>query len=366
MTITQAQQFWLESDFVLELLKQIPASVFWKDKNSVFLGCNDTFAYSLGLSSPEEVIGKTDYDLPTTKEESDAFRADDKQVIESKKPKLNIEEHQTLSDGRKVILLTNKVPLLDKEKNVIGVLCIYYDITERKKAEEALRQAKIELATQRSKMIAKMAAQLAHDIQSPLCAIDLIVKSLPNIPSNSGLTIFNATKRITDIADHLLLKYKNTDSNDVNEITNEHIPTVLEQIIAEKRIQLDSKKINLTLDIASNANDAYALFNLSDFNRILSNLINNAIEAINDCGTIKINLHKEDGFYGLEIADDGCGIPEEILPKIIKEGISYNKKSGSGLGLSHAIKKVKEWNGLVDIKSEKGVGTKVIIRLPVG
>ena len=132
MVITPSQRFLLESGFVLELLKQIPASVFWKDKNSVYLGCNDAFAHSLGLSSPEEIIGKTDYDLPTTKEESDAFRADDKQVMKSKQPKLNIEESQTLSNGKKVTLLTNKVPLLDSKKKVIGILGIYHDITERK------------------------------------------------------------------------------------------------------------------------------------------------------------------------------------------------------------------------------------------
>ena len=106
MVVTKIQKFWLESDFVLELLKQIPASVFWKDIDSVYLGCNDAFASSLGLSSPKEVIGKTDYDLPTTKKESDAFRADDKQVIRTRQPKLNIEEYQTLSNGRRVVLLT--------------------------------------------------------------------------------------------------------------------------------------------------------------------------------------------------------------------------------------------------------------------
>jgi len=95
MAIAEIQKFWLESDFVLELLKQMPAYVFWKDRNSVYLGCNNAFAYSLGLSSSVEIVGKTDYDLPTTKEEGDSFRADDKQVIESKKPKLNIEEYQT-------------------------------------------------------------------------------------------------------------------------------------------------------------------------------------------------------------------------------------------------------------------------------
>ena len=58
----EERRYWLERDFVLELLKRLPAHVFWKNKEGIYLGCNDAFAKSLGLSSAEEVIGKSDYD----------------------------------------------------------------------------------------------------------------------------------------------------------------------------------------------------------------------------------------------------------------------------------------------------------------
>ena len=164
---TATQMFWLESDFVLELLTQMPADIFWKDKESVYLGCNSHFAASLGLSSLAEILGKTDYDLPTTKEESDAFRADDRQVMESRQAKLNIEEYQTLSDGSQRVLLTNKVPLLDKQNNVIGILGIFYDITERRKREESLHCAK-EKAEQ---IKAKFLNNMRHDIRTSLTGI---------------------------------------------------------------------------------------------------------------------------------------------------------------------------------------------------
>jgi PAS domain-containing protein len=100
--------------------------IFWKDCNSVYLGCNVSFAKSLGFKSSADIIGKTDYDLPTTKKESDAYRADDHEVMISGKPKLNIEEYQTLANGEQRILLTNKMPLLDDQGNVYGILAIYY------------------------------------------------------------------------------------------------------------------------------------------------------------------------------------------------------------------------------------------------
>jgi PAS domain S-box-containing protein len=115
---------------MLAFLKQVPAYIFWKDKNSVYLGCNNALACSLGLKSPAEIIRKTDYDLPTTKEESDSFRAVDKQVIESGLPKFNIIEHQTLPNGKKMVLLTNKAPIFDKKNNVKGIIANSVDITE--------------------------------------------------------------------------------------------------------------------------------------------------------------------------------------------------------------------------------------------
>lgn len=130
----EEERYWLERDFVMDLLKQLPTHVFWKNADLVFLGCNDTFAKALGFSSADEIVGKTDYDLPVKKEQGDIFRADDRQIMESGQPKLNIEEERTFLDGRKAFLLTNKVPLVNKKNNkTMGILGVFNDITELKK-----------------------------------------------------------------------------------------------------------------------------------------------------------------------------------------------------------------------------------------
>lgn len=128
-------------EYFEHIINNVPHYLFWKDKNSVFLGCNERFATSAGLKSAEEIIGKTDYDLPWSVQESDAYRIDDQQIIQSKIAKINIEENQTIN-GKQIVLLTSKVPLFDEQKKVSGVLGIYTDITERKQMEEALRQEK--------------------------------------------------------------------------------------------------------------------------------------------------------------------------------------------------------------------------------
>ncbi len=136
-----------QNELLRTILSNVPASVFWKDRNSVFLGANDQFARDAGLQSPDEFIGKTDYDFSWTREESDFYRACDREVMESGKPMLNIEETQKQADGNEVNLLTSKVPLLDASGQVYGMLGIYMDITKRIKAENTLKRSEARLQT---------------------------------------------------------------------------------------------------------------------------------------------------------------------------------------------------------------------------
>ncbi|HMD96451.1 MAG TPA: PAS domain S-box protein [Terriglobia bacterium] len=119
------------------VLDNIPQRVFWKDRNSVYLGCNRAFANDAALSSPADVIGKNDFDL-SWKETAELYRADDKLVMEQESPKLNFEEPQNRPDGTRLWLRTSKLPMRDRDGKVIGVIGTYEDITERKQVEAAL------------------------------------------------------------------------------------------------------------------------------------------------------------------------------------------------------------------------------------
>lgn len=130
-----------ESRAMLQLvIDNLPQAVFWKDRESRFLGVNRRFLTDAGLTSVDEVIGKTDFDMPW-KDQAAAYRADDRAVIEQG-PKINIEEPLTRSDGSIIWLRTSKMPL-QREGEVIGVLGIYEDITDLKQQEEELRTFKL-------------------------------------------------------------------------------------------------------------------------------------------------------------------------------------------------------------------------------
>jgi len=131
----RAEEAVRESQQMLQLvMNNIPQSIFWKNRNLTYLGCNRNFADDAALAVPEEVVGKNDYDMPWV-EQAELYRADDSRVMESGEPVLGYEEPQTTPDGSQIWLRTSKVPLRDVAGNVTAVLGMYEDITDRKQAE---------------------------------------------------------------------------------------------------------------------------------------------------------------------------------------------------------------------------------------
>jgi len=123
------------------VLEQFPGVVFWKDRQSIYLGCNRAFSTAAGLAAPAQIVGKTDFDLPWADTEAASYRADDSAVMSGGQPRLNIIEPQHQADGRLAWFDTSKVPLFDERGQVFGVLGASRDITECKRAEAALQQA---------------------------------------------------------------------------------------------------------------------------------------------------------------------------------------------------------------------------------
>jgi PAS domain S-box-containing protein len=131
-----------ESQLMLQsVLDTIPVAVFWKDRKLNYLGGNRTWLEETGLKSSEDAVGKSDYDLPWTKEQADFFRQCDRKIIESGKPEYGIIESYHQADGKNAWAKTNKIPLRDTKGDIIGVLGTNEDITEHKLAEEALRKS---------------------------------------------------------------------------------------------------------------------------------------------------------------------------------------------------------------------------------
>ena len=131
----------LESHNLLQLvIDTAPVRIFWKDRESRYLGCNSIFARDVGEQSPQEVIGKDDFQLSAVKH-PELYRADDYQVIEEGIPKLDFEDYRSIADDCRLWVKASKIPLRNQESEIIGVLGVYRDITEDKRLEQELRIA---------------------------------------------------------------------------------------------------------------------------------------------------------------------------------------------------------------------------------
>jgi diguanylate cyclase (GGDEF)-like protein/PAS domain S-box-containing protein len=134
----QAMQQLAESHHMLQtVIETIPMRVFWKDRESRFLGCNTPFAKDAGESSSAGVIGKLDSEL-AWRDQAPRYRADDLLVMESGQEKLAYIETQTQPDGSQRYLRTSKVPLRRMDQSIVGLLGVYDDVTEAQRAEEEM------------------------------------------------------------------------------------------------------------------------------------------------------------------------------------------------------------------------------------
>lgn len=238
--------------------------------------------------------------------------------------------------------------------------------------EKAARESKF-------KAIGNLAAQVAHDIRSPLSALNMVASTLTEISEEKRLIIRNASNRINDIANVLLQKGK-----DLSNVTTKEsliaqnrgraepamLSSLIDSILSEKRVQLrDRPNINLETDLTQ----GYGLFSRIDtleLSRTISNLINNAVEAlVEDQGNILMTLSDDEkiGANVITIKDTGRGIPAELLKRIGTKGLStkaQSSESGSGIGVFYARKAIEDFGGTFDIESEVNLGTKIKIMLP--
>ncbi len=145
------------------VIDNIPQRIFWKDRDSRYLGCNMAFARDAGLAYTEQVIGKTDRDMPWG-ELADALRKADEEVIATGVPKMN-HEFEVLIDGVHRAGITSKLPLTNGDGTVIGVLGSYTDVTDRKRSDLALRLQSRALDASVNAILITAAAESGHVVE---------------------------------------------------------------------------------------------------------------------------------------------------------------------------------------------------------
>jgi len=220
--------------------------------------------------------------------------------------------------------------------------------------------------------LAKIASQVAHDIRSPLAALNAIVAMTSQLPESQRIMIRNATQQINDIANNLLSHYQ-TNKKTISENSPRHlaelraelISTLLDAIASEKRIQYAKSPSSILLNLANDTHGYFANIVDYDFRRVISNLVNNAMESIAKAGHITISLHKSGNNLIISIADNGIGMSAEDIKRFTKNQLKSRKRKGHGIGLLSSKEKIESWGGKLILKSTPGEGTTASITLPI-
>ena len=222
-----------------------------------------------------------------------------------------------------------------------------------------------------SEAMFQLSTQVAHDIRSPLVALDAALENTSALPEKQRTIVRHSLNRIRDVANSLLERNRsrqgiaaaNPDTGEQLEVRL--LSSLIDPVVAEKRMQYASKP-GIDIDFKPTG-ESYGLFSALqpvEFGRLLSNLVNNAVEAMGDKGKVDVRLTPEDGHVLLSISDNGKGISPEVLAKLGKKGETHGKAGGSGLGLFHARTMAESWGGNLVIDSTPGKGTAVTIKLP--
>lgn len=217
----------------------------------------------------------------------------------------------------------------------------------------------------RKDTLIELSTQVAHDIRSPLVALNCVVKYISILPEDKRLLIRQAVSRINDIANNLLFEYRNQHvEQNYNLTTPELVVILIDNIISEKRTQNENTNIEIIKNFDDSIHGSFVKVNASEFCRAISNLIDNAVESIAGPGVIVIKLIKKFNDIQLSIIDNGCGISNDLISKVISGGVTVGKKAGNGLGLSFAANRFKAWNCNFHIESKLGKGTAIEITIP--
>ncbi len=356
------------------IIALLPGHVYWLDRSNVLEGCNDLQAQALKLSSRKAIIGKRILDL-LPYDQAIALDSVNLRVMETGEPYTG-EEKADMASGPG-IYLSKKVPLYGQTGEVIGLLGVSFDITDRKRMEKELKLAKekAELADQTKTDFIR---NIEHDIRTPLCGIKSVTKYLETIETDAKKKTFLSD---IEIATNELLNYLDN-IMEFSQINTGASPVILKEFDLEQVIKgiinlelaaAKDKRLELILNYEAGLPNK-VIGDRFRLHRMLLNLVNNAIK-FTDHGYVKINVSlveqvtENEVVLRIAVEDTGIGIAKknhELIYEKFTRCDPSNKGiyKGTGLGLWIVKQFIMDLDGQIYLESELGKGSQFTCVLP--
>ncbi len=348
-----------------KLLENLPQCIFIKNIDGEYVSCNANFASNLGVEE-SEIIGKSDFDF-FPKELAHKYRDDDQKVISSG-VNLVVEEGFVVGDQERIVH-TVKTPVRKEDGTITGILGIFWDVTEEKRAEEKQREFEEKVRhTQKLESIGVLAGGIAHDFNNLLTAIlanaSLSIQGVdPDSPAYGGLQeVISASRRAADLCQQMLA-YSGQGKFVIEPISLTALVKDMANIV--------SVSISKKAELKCSYDDNLPLIegDPAQVRQVILNLLMNASDALgDDAGEILVSTGTEEiddqEYVYFDIKDTGCGMDEQTKA-LLFEPFYTTKFQGRGLGLSAVLGIMRGHGGSIDVKSNLGQGTTFRAYFPV-
>ncbi|WP_018578121.1 ATP-binding protein, partial [Legionella shakespearei] len=361
--------------YINTIINTLPGAVYWKDKDGCYLGCNKFVASMAGFDKPQQLLGKTDFDL-CWNEFAQEWRDFDLEVMREQKT-YKREESVRLADGRVITEITIKSPLYNEKNEVVGIIGTSMDITEQKTLEQDLIAArkKAEAANQAK---TEFLSNMRHDIRTPLSGIvgfSEILKSESNQPriKEYADNLVASSHALLDLMDEVLEAVK-VSSGEIPRLKRKfNLCDTLGQVISLYCAKAQEKGLNLSLSVDKNL-PRYVIGDKIRMHRIALELIGNALNFTdNGHVTVSVELAKKEQRHlviKMTVSDSGMGIPQdkqqEIYLQFKRLTPSYQGiYKGAGLGLYVVKQFIDELEGEIYVDSEPQKGTVFTCLIPL-
>ncbi|HEX9385746.1 MAG TPA: PAS domain S-box protein [Anaerolineales bacterium] len=355
------------------LMDYVPDHIYFKDLQCRFIRNSRSQASLLGLSDPAQVVGKTDFDF--FPHAAKAY-AEEQEVMQSGKPLVDFEEWVVWPDGRETWVSTTKVPLRNSDGETIGIFGISRDITERKRAEQAIRHLNSGLEDQATKLqvankeLEAFSYSVSHDLRAPLRAIDgytrILVEDYEAILDAEGKRVCGIisaeARRMGQLIDDLLafsrLGRKEMFSSNID--MKALAVSVLNELIKEEDREHIDFKIARLPSVKADA---------SLMRQVWMNLLSNAIKFTSKKERAVIEVGSESNKDELiyYVRDTGAGFDMEYANKlfgVFQRLHSESEFEGTGVGLAIVQRIVRRHGGRIWAEGEVDKGATFYFALP--